>query len=39
MLKLSVDQIIQKINAQEVFEAVADDYSFTIKIDRYVHYA
>ncbi len=39
MLKLSVDQIIQKINNQDTFEAVSDDYSFTIKIDDYVHYA
>ena len=39
MLKLSVDQIIHKIKDQEIFEAVSDDYSFTIKIDDYVHYA
>ena len=38
MLRLSVDSIIQKINNQETFEAVATDYSFTIKIDKYVHY-
>ncbi len=38
MLKLSIDQIIQKINNQETFEAVSEDYSFTLKIDDYVHY-
>jgi len=39
MLKLSVNQIIEKISREEVFCAVSDDYSFTIKIDEYVHYA
>ena len=39
MLKLSVDQIIEKINNEETFHAVSQDYSFTIKIDEYVHYA
>ncbi|WP_191859642.1 N-formylglutamate amidohydrolase [Hanstruepera ponticola] len=38
MIKLSVDQIIKKIEAEETFHAVSDDYSFTIKIDSYVHY-
>ena len=38
MLKLSVDEIIVKINKQEIFEAVSLDYSFTIKIDEYVPY-
>lgn len=38
MIKLSIDQIIAKIEAQETFHAVADDYSFTLKIDDYVHY-
>ena len=38
MQKLSIEKIIQKIQNQETFEAVADDYSFTIKIDKYVHY-
>ncbi len=38
MEKLSVNQIINKISNQEVFHAVADDYSFSIKIDSYVHY-
>ena len=39
MLQLSIKEIINKIESQEIFEAVADDYSFTIKIDEYVHYA
>ena len=38
MLRLSVEQIIQKINDREVFNAVSEDYSFTIKIDTYVPY-
>ena len=38
MLKLSVEDIIANINAEEVFHAVSDDYSFTLKIDSYVHY-
>ena len=38
MERLSISQIISKINKQEVFHAVADDYSFTIKIEKYVHY-
>ncbi len=36
MLKLSVNEIIDKIKSEEVFEAVASDYSFTLKIDEYV---
>ncbi|NQY05920.1 MAG: N-formylglutamate amidohydrolase [Flavobacteriaceae bacterium] len=38
MIKLSVDDIISKINAEECFEAVSEDYSFTIKIEEYVPY-
>lgn len=38
MLKLSVEEIIQKIQSEEIFEAVSNDYSFTLKIDSYVHY-
>jgi len=38
MERLSVFEIIGKIEAEECFEAVASDYSFTIKIDSYVHY-
>ncbi|PQV46238.1 N-formylglutamate amidohydrolase [Jejuia pallidilutea] len=39
MHKLSVSEIISKIKVLETFEAVAADYSFTIKIDAYVPYA
>ena len=39
MLKLSIEEIIQKITAEEIFEAVSNDYSFTIKIAAYVPYA
>lgn len=38
MLKLSIEDIVKKIENEETFEAVAQDYSFTIKIDEYVHY-
>lgn len=38
MKRLTVQQIIAKIQAQECFEAVADDYSFTLKVDAYVPY-
>ncbi len=38
MLKLSVEEIIKKIRNEEPFEAVSDDYSFTLKIERYTHY-
>lgn len=38
MLKLSIDHIIAKIQREEIFEAVAEDYSFTLKIAEYVHY-
>lgn len=39
MEKLSIKNIISKICAEEAFEAVASDYSFTIKIKEYVPYA
>lgn len=39
MLKLSILEIIQRIEKEEVFHAVADDYSFSIKVDDYVPYA
>lgn len=39
MLKLSVEEIVQRIESEQIFEAVSDDYSFTIKIDEYVPYA
>lgn len=38
MLRLSIEQIIDRINAEEVFEAVADDYSFTLKISEFIPY-
>lgn len=38
MQKLTIQEIIDKISKQEVFHAIAEDYSFTIKIDSYVHY-
>ena len=38
MEKLSVSQIISKIKNQETFDAVSEDYSFTLRIDDYVHY-
>lgn len=36
---LSVEKIIENINNEKCFHAVVEDYSFTIKIDKYVHYA
>lgn len=36
MLQLSIEKIINKIEQEECFEAVASDYSFTLKIDKYV---
>lgn len=38
MQKLTIQQIINKIDNEETFHAVASDYSFTLKIDSYVHY-
>ena len=38
MLKLSVEDIITKIDAEDAFEAVSDDYSFTVKISEYAPY-
>ena len=38
MIKLSVDEIIKKINSDDLFYAVASDYSFTLKIESYVPY-
>ncbi|MFD1162344.1 N-formylglutamate amidohydrolase [Hwangdonia seohaensis] len=39
MQKLPLKDIIAKIKNEEVFEAVSSDYSFTLKIDKYVPYA
>lgn len=38
MIKLSIEEIIKKIKRKEVFEAVVEDNSFQIKINRYVPY-
>ncbi|MEP2935407.1 MAG: N-formylglutamate amidohydrolase [Gilvibacter sp.] len=38
MERLSIDEIIERIEGEHPFEAVAKDYSFTIKIEAYVHY-
>lgn len=38
MQKLTIHQIIHNIENEEIFEAVAQDYSFTIKVDKYVPY-
>ena len=38
MIKISIDDIIKKIQAEETFHAVASDYSLTLKIDTYVPY-
>ncbi|NRB60946.1 MAG: N-formylglutamate amidohydrolase [Winogradskyella sp.] len=38
MQRLSIDAIVSKIEAEQVFHAVAEDYSFTLKIDKYVPY-
>lgn len=38
MQKLSLEQILSKIEREEPFHAVIDDYSFTLKVERYVHY-
>ncbi len=35
MLRLSVAEIIARIQKEEAFKAVADDYSFTLKIAEY----
>ncbi|WP_317126797.1 N-formylglutamate amidohydrolase [Nonlabens ponticola] len=36
---MSIREILRKIENEEIFHAVADDYSFSIKIDDYVPYA
>lgn len=38
MERLSVHEIISKIENEETFDAVSSDYSFTLKIDEYVPY-
>ncbi|WOD45352.1 N-formylglutamate amidohydrolase [Hwangdonia lutea] len=39
MQKLPLKDIIAKIKNEDIFEAVSSDYSFTLKIDKYVPYA
>jgi N-formylglutamate amidohydrolase len=39
MERLSVNQIISKIQSEAIFHAVSEDYSFTLKINKYVPYA
>lgn len=36
MTRLGVEDIISKIEREECFEAIASDYSFTLKIEKYV---
>lgn len=38
MLRLSISEIISKIHAEIPFEAVSEDYSFTLKIREYAPY-
>ncbi len=38
MLKLSIEDIIEKIHREEPFHAVSNDYSFTLKIEAYDYY-
>ncbi len=38
MDRLSINAIVAKIEAEETFHVVSDDYSFTLKIDEYVPY-
>ena len=38
MERLTIEQILQNIHAGVPFEAVAEDYSFTLKIEEYAHY-
>ena len=38
MERLTIEEIIAEINAENTFHAVAEDYSFTLKVDEYVPY-
>jgi len=38
MQKLSIEEIIKRIDAGDLFSAVSEDYSFTIEISNYVPY-
>ncbi|WP_411767639.1 N-formylglutamate amidohydrolase [Winogradskyella sp. A3E31] len=39
MERLSISEIIEKINNEETFHAVSEDYSLTLKIEDYTYYA
>lgn len=39
MERLSIASILKKIKAEETFNAVSEDYAFTLKIDDYLPYA
>ncbi len=39
MQRLSIEAIISKIENEDIFHAVSEDYSFTLKIENYVPYA
>lgn len=39
MERLSIASILKKIKAEETFNAVSEDYAFTLKIDGYLPYA
>lgn len=38
MQRLTIQQIIKKIEAEDIFHAVSEDYAFTLKIEDYTHY-
>jgi len=38
MLRLAIDEIMERIRRGKTFEAVSEDYSFTLKIESYVNY-
>jgi len=38
MQRLSIESMISKIENEEIFHAVSEDYSFTLKIENYVPY-
>jgi hypothetical protein len=38
MERLSVEEMLQRIQKAETFNAVSEDYSFSLKISSYVHY-
>lgn len=38
MIRLSINEILDRIEREEPFHAVSEDYAFTLKIDQYTHY-